>query len=221
MKRTRLAAAALTTAALLAGPAVAGSAHADTAGTSSTSSATAISANRQAVVDRATWALGKPLPYVDRYGTKRNSTPVENRNLFEHGGSNTNKNLFNDYNGQEWCGYFAAWAWTNRLVPSKTDYPAIPRSYPASQAWADQTGSRFKPFSASSSARPLPGDVLVWRNDSGTGGHVGVVTRASGNQVWTIEGNVGGDEIAARYYVWDGDGPSVSGKTFRGFTSAE
>ncbi|MDR6117394.1 hypothetical protein QE370_000578 [Aeromicrobium sp. SORGH_AS981] len=221
MKRTRLAAAALTAAALLAGPAVAGSAQADTAGTSSTSSTTAISANRQAVVERAMWALGKPLPYIDRYGTKRNSTPVENRNLFEYGGSNTNKNLFNNYNGDEWCGYFAAWAWTNRLVPSKDDFPAIPRSYPASQSWADQTGSRFKPFSASSTARPLPGDVLVWKNNNEGGGHVGVVVQVNGNKIYTVEGNVGGDEIGYKYYLWDGDGPTINNKTFRGFTSAE
>ncbi len=167
------------------------------------------------------WALGKPLPYIDRYGTKRNSTPVQDRNLFEYGGSNTNKNLFNNYNGQEWCGYFAAWAWTNRLVPSKSDFPAIPQYYPGSQNWADQTGSRFKPFSASSTARPLPGDVLVWKNNNAGGGHVGVVVEVNGNKIYTVEGNVGGDEIGYKYYVWDGDGPTIKDKTFRGFTSAE
>ncbi len=61
----------------------------------------------------------------------------------------------------------------------------------------------------------------MWRNNDAAGGHVGVVVQVNGNKIYTVEGNVGGDEIGYKYYLWDGDGPTINNKTFRGFTSAE
>ena len=148
----------------------------------------------------------------------------ENRNVLERNGSNANRVVFNDYNGQEWCGYFAAAMWTGQNTPSTSTFPRIPNSYPSSQAWRTETGSNFHPFNGPGGVKPKPGDVLVWQNlDTSTGGHVGIVIMFNydTNNVVTIEGNVNGDEVARNVYAWDSNGPSISSKTFKGFTDRE
>jgi hypothetical protein len=212
-----LAGAALATGALL-GPAV--TAAPESGATAATSDTRTL---REQVVDRAIFQLENPRSFkVSGSETIYQSTvDLEGRrNILERNGSNANRNIYNDYNGQPWCGSFAALVWTGDYVPNASDHPRIPRSYPSSQAWANEMGSRFTPFSSSSSARPLPGDVLVWQDlDDSSHGHVAVVQSATSERVVTIEGNVGGDEIQRKAYAWDSNGPTISGKKFRGFTS--
>ena len=114
--------------------------------------------------------------------------------------------------------------WSGENTPNLADYPRIPSGYPSSQAWRTGVGDRFHAFNGAGGVKPRPGDVLVWQNiDTSTGGHVGVVISFNydTNQVVTIEGNVNGDEVARKVYAWDSNGPSISGKNFRGFTDRD
>lgn len=186
-----------------------------------------VSALRQETVDRARNNLNNP-----RHFKTSSTSPIytstvmdaENRNVLERSGSNANRVEFNDYNGQEWCGYFVARVWSGENTPNLADYPRIPDGYPSSQAWRTGVGDRFHAFTGAGGIKPKPGDVLVWQNiDTSTGGHVGVVISYNydTNQVVTIEGNVNGDEVARKVYAWDSNGPSISGKNFKGFTDRE
>lgn len=178
---------------------------------------------REQVVDRAIFQLENPRPFKVAGSSTTYQSTVDldgRRNILERNGSNDDRNIYNDDNGLDWCGYFAALVWTGDYVPRAADHPRIPASYPRSQAWADEMGSRFTRFTSSSTQRPQAGDVLVWKNNSNASfGHVAVVQSYSNDRVVTIEGNVGGDEIQRRAYAWDADGPTIEGKTFRGFTS--
>jgi hypothetical protein len=189
-----------------------------------------LSAIRQETVDRARAALNNPRKFKTSSTSSVYLSTVlegEGRNVLERNGSNANRNIFNDFNGQEWCGYFAAAVWTGVNTPDPANFPKIPNAYPSSQAWRESgpsgVGDRFHPFRAGG-AMPKPADVLVWtNNDASTGGHVGVVVSVNydTNKVTTIEGNVNGDEVARKVYAWDSNGPTLSGKVFRGFTSRE
>jgi hypothetical protein len=175
-------------------------------------------AERQAIVARATAALTTSRKYQTvQGGTIYNSIPgVPNANINYLGrnGSNSNRNEYNNYNGEPWCGYFARAMWNG----SKE----TPLHYPSSQAWMNEA-NHFHGYSASD--LPKPGDVLVWTNIGDPGhGHVGVVVGVSGTTVTTIEGNNGypvgdPDSIFRNTYSWTGYGPALSGKTFRGFAS--
>lgn len=186
-----------------------------------------ISQLRQDTVDRAKAALANPRKFKTSASSAiYNSTvmPAEGRNVLERSGSNANRVVFNDYNGLEWCGYFAAAMWTGQNTPSASDFPRIPDAYPSSQAWRTGVGSAFHPFNGPGGAKPKPGDVLVWQNvDTSTGGHVGVVISYNydTDKVTTIEGNVNGDEVARKVYAWDSNGPTNPDKNFKGFTSRD
>jgi hypothetical protein len=182
---------------------------------------------RQDTVDRARAALNNPRGFKTSSTSSIYQSTVlsgEGRNVLERNGSNANRVVFNDYNGLEWCGYFAAAVWTGTNTPNPSDYPRIPDSYPSSQAWRTGVGSNFHAFNGAGGAKPRPGDVLVWQNhDTSTGGHVGVVVGFNYDtmKVTTIEGNVSGDEIQRKVYAWDSNGPSLDGKTFKGFTDRD
>lgn len=186
-----------------------------------------LSALRQETIDNARAALNNPRKFKTSSTSAIYSSTVmaaEDRNVLERNGSNANRVVFNDYNGDEWCGYFAAAMWTGENTPSTTANPRIPDSYPSSQAWRTGVGNRFHPFNGPGGVKPRPGDVLVWQNhDTSTGGHVGVVISYNydTDKVVTIEGNVNGDEVARKVYAWDGNGPSIAEKTFMGFTDRE
>ncbi|WP_159074423.1 CHAP domain-containing protein [Streptomyces dioscori] len=95
-------------------------------------------------------------------------------------------------------------------------FPAVTRA----QAWRTGLGNRFHSYSPS--RLPQTGDLLVWTNNGAHAhGHVGVVVAVSGRTITTIEGNINPhrDSIARKSYQWTGSGPSVPGKTFRGFAS--
>jgi hypothetical protein len=185
---------------------------------------------RQDTVDRARAALNNPRKFKTSSTSATYLSTVlkdQGRNVLERNGSNANRVVFNDFNGLEWCGYFAAAMWTGTNTPDPDNYPKIPDSYPSSQAWRASgeagVGNRFHAFRAGG-ALPKPADVLVWtNNDASTGGHVGVVVSVNYDtkKVTTIEGNVNGDEVARKVYAWDSNGPTLSGKVFRGFASRE
>lgn len=192
--------------------------------------ATALSTLRQETVDRANNLLAADVKYKDAAGTVRLSTqPTGIRNVLSWGGSNTNSNVFNDYNGQDWCGYFVARTWTGQNTPAPASFPRIPTLYMRSQAW--RTDAKTPYFRFSQTRLPKPGDVLVWQNGAGTAGvdngvatgHVGVVTavNATTKVVTTVEGNVAGDEINRRTYAWDANGPTLPDKHFMGHTARE
>ena len=189
-------------------------------------STSGLSALRQDAVTRADRALNTPRSFAkagsDRLYESR-VLPAQNRNVLEHEGSNDNRNVFNDYNGQEWCGYFIAAMWTGQNTPDPAQFPRVPAAYPSSQAWMTDADGRFRAFTGAGQRLPRPGDVLVWTNDSGVGGHVALVvkTLVDTRRVITVEGNVDGDEIARKSYAWDADGPTRDGKRFRGYALRE
>lgn len=233
--RTVTTLAALVTAAGLATaaiPAQAQSVRADSGPSTATTSTTALSAMRQETVDRANALLTASVKYMDAAGTIRTSTrPSATRNVLEWNASNTNRNEFNDgyASGLDWCGYFVARVWTGENTPDLTAFPRVPTLYLRSQAWRTDAKTPYYRFSAT--RLPVPGDALIWQTGTGTAGvdngsatgHIGVVTavNATTKVVTTVEGNVEGDEINRRTYVWDADGPTLPDKHFMGHTSRE
>ncbi|GGL28806.1 CHAP domain-containing protein [Phycicoccus endophyticus] len=188
-----------------------------------------LSALRQDTVTRADAALNNPRKFkLAGSETVYLSTvkAAQNRNVLERNGSNANRNVYNHYNGNSWCGSFVAAMWTGHTMPNAASYPRIPSSYESSQAWATdpKVADLFHPFTGADQKLPAPGDVLVWKDDdSSWTGHVGLVVkvRASTRRVVTVEGNVDGDEIAKKVYTWGAKGPQRAGKTFRGYTSRQ
>jgi hypothetical protein len=188
-----------------------------------------LSGLRQATVDRADAALNTPRAFkVAGSETVHQSTvrPAQNRNVLERAGSNANRNVYNRYNGNSWCGSFIAAMWTGRTMPDPASFPRIPTSYESSQAWRTdpRVADRFHAYRGPGQTLPKPGDVLVWSDDGSTwAGHVGLVVKvtASTRTILTVEGNVDGDEIARKSYTWGTGGPLRPGKTFRGYTSRE
>lgn len=175
------------------------------------------------IVSATRWQLLNPRPYKEHCGdsTIYQSVPQPNAspayNYLGRNGSNSNANIFNGYNCQEWCGYFARWAWT---LGGQKSVAQLPESYPSSQAWMTDAGSRWRGYSGSG-VLPQLGDVLVWTNHDGGGGHVAVVTAvsASNRAITYIGGNESGDKIVQHSDYWVNMGASMSGKTFRGFAS--
>ncbi|MFD7814305.1 CHAP domain-containing protein [Streptomyces sp. NPDC059785] len=209
----RLAARCLTTAALLPGllavPALA----------EPPAAAAAPSPLRQAVVDRAERALTTSHAYREtRNGPRKWSTPGDARHDNYLGGADRNE--YNGFNGDYWCGYFAAAMWNNRR--------ATPDNYKSSRAWETGVGDRF--YAYRPGRPPQRGDVIVWHNHNRRDpeGHVAVVVAVGGSggrTVVTIEGNAGrgSDSITRREYRWAGtDGPRIPtnpGLKLRGFAS--
>ncbi len=167
---------------------------------------------RAAIADRARTALTTPAGYrLTPDGPVLLSTPTPGTNHLGLDGSNADLNVYNNYNGLAWCGYFAAAMWNHQ---------AVPENYPGSQSWRTGLGTRFHAYTETD--LPQTGDVLVWTNTDDTAhGHVGVVVDVTGTTVTTVEGNTGAysDSVATHVYTWQGPGPTRSGKTFRGFAS--
>ncbi|GAA2282830.1 hypothetical protein GCM10010415_60170 [Streptomyces atrovirens] len=200
--------------ALLAAGLATGSAQAEPAeaGKATAPSASSVAPGRQQIVARADQALTKPTKYkVTKNGSVRLSKPKGDNNYL--GGRNLNE--YNDYNGQQWCGHFAAAMWGKRGVPAK---------YQASQQWRTGLGNRFHKYDVR--RLPQPGDVLVWSDNADVRfGHVGVVVAVRGRTVTTIEGNAGQgtDSVTRRSYDWNDTrntgGPYIKNKKFQGFAS--
>ncbi|MGW2839211.1 CHAP domain-containing protein [Streptomyces sp. NPDC001493] len=208
-RRNNLTALALTVC-LFGGPVV-GQAAADTVPVaqkgSTAASKTSFPSVRSQIVANANRALTKPTKYrTSKKGSVRLSKPKSGSNYL--GGKNLNE--YNNFNGDPWCGYFAAAMWGKRGVPS---------SYASSQAWRG-LGSRYHAYNVN--RLPQPGDVLVWTNKGDRAhGHVGVVVGVKGRTVTTIEGNTGAgdDSVTRKVYNWGNRGPALPGKTFRGSAS--
>lgn len=181
---------------------------------------------RAQVVAAAIWNLDNPRPFkTSSTSAVYNSTPHTTSpryNLLSRNGSNANRNIYNTYNGEEWCGYFVRFMWTLGGADSN---PAVPSGYPSSQAWRTGVGSRFHSYSSGGSL-PQAGDALVWSNDGDSAqGHVAIVTyvdTAKRTLSW-IGGNEWGDgsKDAVIYHTgyWSNMETAMSGKDFRGFAS--
>lgn len=190
--------------------------------------ATTASSVRGDTVKRARTLLASRVRFQStKGGVIRRSTPAGARNYLEYRGSNANRNEFNGYNGDAWCGWFAARVWTGVNRPSPSKYTKLPRYYQSSQAWRTDSDGRYRTFRRD--RMPGLGDVVIWQDGPGrpgqvtraTTGHVGIVVavNASRKAISTIEGNVNRDEINLRSYAWDADGPTMSGKHFLGHAS--
>ncbi len=175
---------------------------------------------RTDIVSATRWQLGTPRPYKVGGKVHQSVPNVSGRyNYLGRNGSNENRNIYNRYNGDAWCGHFARWAWTKGGAVKAP----VPHNYARSQAWRTEVGNRWRPYS---SILPKPGDVLVWSNKGdSTQGHVAVVTAVNtskraityiGGNEW-IAGNR--DSIVQHSDYWSNMDISMSGKTFRGFAS--
>lgn len=208
-RRNNLTALALTV--FLVGGLTAGQATADTVPVgrkaSTSASKTSLPSVRSQIVANANRALTTPTKYkASKNGPVRVSTPKSGSNYL--GGRNLN--VYNNYNGDPWCGYFAAAMWGKRGVPG---------NYASSQAWRG-LGSRYHAYNVN--RLPQPGDVLVWTNNGDRAhGHVGVVVGVKGRTITTVEGNTGAgdDSVTRKVYNWGKRGPALPGKAFRGSAS--
>lgn len=201
-------------------------------GLTSTASADGVSVQlteaetRTEIVSVTRWQLINPRPYKTDCsgGTTYQSTPEPDAsppyNYLGRSGSNSNCNIYNGYNGQDWCGYFARWAWDKG---GAYDVAQKPTHYASSQAWMTETGSRFHAYG---STLPKAGDVIVWTNNGDSAhGHVAVVTfvNTSNRAITYIAGNEAthgnSDSIVQHSDYWSNMDISMEGKTFRGFAS--
>lgn len=211
-------------AALLAGPLLVAGAHSASAVLPPPDGG-GLSALRQATVDRATGALSKRWEFHLNGTSYLSTLDSGSRNVLENSlwtDANQNHVVFNDYNGNPWCGDFAAYTWTAHMMPSTSTYPRLPSNYEYSQNWTHVSGYRAFPGNKST---PTAGDVLVWHDDDGSvHGHVGVVVSVNYDTkaVTTVEGNVAGDEVKRITYSWSSTtGYVKSGKTFLGVAPRE
>ncbi|GAB3065963.1 hypothetical protein GCM10027080_02070 [Pedococcus soli] len=184
-----------------------------------------LSALRQATVDRADAALSKRWEFHLNGTAYLSTVESATRNVLENSqwnDANQNHVVFNGYDGNPWCGDFAAYTWTAHMMPSTSTYPRLPDNYEYSQNWRNVSGFRSFPGNKTT---PTPGDVLVWKDDDGSvHGHVGVVvsTNYSTKSVTTVEGNVAGDEVRRFTYSWSStNGYVKAGKTFLGAAPRE
>lgn len=89
-----------------------------------------------------------------------------------------------------WCAYFISWCASQAAIPSSI----VPRLGNCGTL-TDWYQSRSIYYSRSSGYIPKPGDMVFFNWSGGTSAqHIGIVTGVSGNNLYTIEGNTGGDE---------------------------
>jgi hypothetical protein len=86
---------------------------------------------------------------------------------------------------EEWCSLFAAWVWQHAGVP----LPGATALYAYSGSlytWAHEHGGRTLP----PSARPSPGDAVLYGTGPSASAHVGIVVRVlPDGEIVTVEGN--------------------------------
>ena len=96
---------------------------------------------------------------------------------------------FGDPNGA-WCAYFISWCASQAGIPSSI-VPRLGNCVTLTEWYR----SRSIYYSHSSGYIPKPGDMVFYNWDGGSGAqHIGIVTGVSGSNLYTIEGNTGGDE---------------------------
>lgn len=96
---------------------------------------------------------------------------------------------FGEPNGA-WCAYFISWCASQAGIPSSI----VPRLGNCGTL-TDWYQSRSIYYSRSSGYVPKPGDMVFFNWSGGSSAqHIGIVTGVSGNNLYTIEGNTGGDE---------------------------
>ena len=86
---------------------------------------------------------------------------------------------------EEWCALFAAWVWQHAGVPMPGG--TSPYAYSGTvDTWAKANRGRVLP----PSARPAPGDAVLYGTGPTNSAHVGIVERVfPGGEITTIEGN--------------------------------
>lgn len=95
---------------------------------------------------------------------------------------------FGDPTG-EWCAYFVSWCASQAGIPTSI----VPRlgNCAATVKWYKKHSVFYE---GSSGYRPKAGDIVFFNWSGGsTAKHIGIVTGASGDSVYTIEGNTGSD----------------------------
>ncbi len=96
---------------------------------------------------------------------------------------------FGEPNGA-WCAYFISWCASQAGIPSSV----VPRLGNCGTL-TDWYQSRSIYYSRSSGYVPKPGDMVFFNWSGGSSAqHIGIVTGVSGSNLYTIEGNTGGDE---------------------------
>ena len=86
---------------------------------------------------------------------------------------------------EEWCSLFLAWVWERAGVPMRGG--TAPYAYSGSiYGWAKAHGGRVLP----PSARPAPGDAVLYGSGPTDSSHVGIVERVfADGEITTIDGN--------------------------------
>ena len=105
---------------------------------------------------------------------------------------------------EPWCADFVSWAWRRSGVP--LGFNGLGSDYvPELVAWARLTRRWHW---ARDGYRPRTGDLIVYRSNGSTRGHIGMVVKVTRGRVHTVEGNWR-DQVARRTVVpWN---PSVTG----------
>lgn len=108
------------------------------------------------------------------------------------------RDIKSSYQGQPWCACFVTWCFVQAF--GKDVATKLLKHYP--YVYCPTLGSLF-----TKNANPKVGDIVIFYKN-GTFAHTGIVTKVSGDQFWTIEGNTsGGSTVIA-------NGGGVCAKTY-------
>lgn len=130
----------------------------------------------QAIINIATGEIG--------YLEKKSSSNLDDKTA--NAGSNNYtkywRDVYPNYQGQAWCACFVSWVFMKAfgLETAKKLLKHWPYVY------CPTLGNLF-----TKNANPTVGDIVIFYRN-GTFAHTGIVTKVSGDQFWTIEGNTSG-----------------------------
>lgn len=102
---------------------------------------------------------------------------------------------FTGHNGQPWCASFVSWA-MNKAYSGNPD-KANKAMLGGPTGSSSELYNRFKNSNRFTVDKPMPGDIILYKNDNGDASrpakHTGIVVDVNGNTVTTVEGNTSSD----------------------------
>ena len=106
---------------------------------------------------------------------------------------NDDNTPYNNYNGEQWCAYFAEWVYKQAgyNVPSEGSSRSLLN-------WFRSSGHTV--FTNPSQA--APGNIVVWKHSNDNAGHTGIVVANNGSTITTVEGNSSRDCVAEHTYSY-------------------
>lgn len=118
------------------------------------------------------------------YLEKRSNSQLDSKTANAGSGNYTKywRDTYPQYQGQPWCADFVSWCFMKAF--GLDNAKKLLKHWP--YVYCPTLGSLFTKY-----ANPQVGDIVIFYRN-GTFAHTGIVTKVSGDQFWTIEGNTSG-----------------------------